>query len=132
MPPRPLLSATYGSHRSKGFEVTAIGTAAAKYANEWVVLVSLAPDGRHEFFVVPRDVVFATVQANRIAFDDPSRIRMGPEEYANYRDAWELLQRPSWQAPWHLRAWVFKWRDRMTWPEGHSGVPEDTEVHPNS
>lgn len=66
------------SEHSKGFEVTAIGSAAARYANEWVVLVSLAADGRHDYFVVPRDVVFATVQANRLVFDDPPRIRMGP------------------------------------------------------
>jgi hypothetical protein len=120
------------TEHSKRFEVTAIGSAAARYANEWVVLVSLAADSQHEYFVLPRDVVFATVQANRIVFNDPPRIRMGPEEYAHYRNEWNLLQTPSWEAPWHLRAWVFNSRDRITWPDGHPGVPEDTEVHPNT
>ncbi|MGH2946078.1 MAG: hypothetical protein ACRDPC_07450 [Solirubrobacteraceae bacterium] len=78
---------------------------------------------------MPRDVVFATVQANRIVFNDPRRIWMGPEEYEWYRNRWDLLQAPSWNAPWHLRPWVLNSRGSMTWPDGHGGVPAHAEVH---
>jgi hypothetical protein len=101
--------------------------AAAKDANEWVVLVALSDQRAHTFFVVPRDVVVATVQAFQIAFDYPSRTSLGPQEYAAYKERWDLLERPSWAVPWMLPGWVLDYADQMEWPDGHPGPPPDAK-----
>jgi len=116
------------SPRSKDFQPGGVRHPAPRWANEWVVLVALGDADDHRFFVVPRDVVVATVQAFLLAFKNPSRVVLGEQEYDGYRDAWDLLQKPSWQAPWRLPEWVFGFRDQMEWPPGHRGVPARAKI----
>jgi len=85
------------------------------------VLVSLAADEvHHTFYVVPRDVVYATVRAHQISPAKPP-VRLGPVEYAFYEDRWELMEQPSWAAPWRMRPWVQRALPRIEWPDGHGG-----------
>jgi hypothetical protein len=111
---------------AKDFQPSGVNSPAAAGANEWVVLVALADDRQHRFYVVPRDVVYATVQASHLSFG--SRVFLGEQEYAGYWNQWPLLERPSSAAPWRMKQWVFGWRDRMDWPDGHPGIPDDTEI----
>ena len=71
---------------------------AAPQANEWVVLVALSKDRQHRFYVMPRDVVVATVQALNLAYKNPSRVMLNENEFKDYADEWDLMQRPSWEA----------------------------------
>lgn len=116
------------SHGSKDFQPGSVQEPASPGANEWVVLVALSDGPDHRFYVVPRDVVVATVAAFRLAFENPSRVVLGEQAFCGYRDGWDLLQEPSWRAPWRIQEWVFGLRDRMKWPEGHSGIPDETEI----
>lgn len=113
---------------SKDFQPGSVREPAARHANEWVVLVALEANAPHRFYVVPRDVVVATVQAIDLAFDAPSRVFLGEHEYHGYLEAWGLLEAPAWEAPWRLPEWVFGRRHSMRWPDHHGGVPEDTEI----
>ncbi len=116
------------SEQSKDFQPGGVREPAARQANEWVVLVALSNDRQHRFFVMPRDVVVATVQALNLAYSNPSRVMLNEGEFKDYADEWDLMQRPSWEAPWRLRGWVYDYRHQMVWPEGHAGIPEDCAV----
>jgi hypothetical protein len=113
---------------SKVFQLGGVRDPAVPEANEWVVLVALSEGRDHRFYVVPRDVVVATVQAFDKAFKNPSRVMLGEQEYSRYEDAWELLEESSSRSPWRLREWVFQLRDKMNWPATHAGVPDETEI----
>lgn len=115
---------------SDDFQLGGISDPAVTEANEWIVLVALSADRDHGFYVVPRDVVVATVQAFNLAFENPSRVMLGEQEYSDYKGRWELLEEPSWRSPWRLRGWVFALRDKMQWPANHAGVPDETEILP--
>jgi len=117
------------SERSRDFQPGGVTDPAASQANEWVVLVALATDRNHRFYVVPRDVVVATVQASKLVFN--SRVVLDEGQYKGYLGCWDGLAEPSWVAPWRLQEWVVECREKMTWPEGHSGIPTDCEVRAN-
>lgn len=117
------------SHNNKRFEPTSVDGTAAEGANEWVVLVALARDRlAHEFYVVPRDVDVATVLTHRLKGMGP-RVWLGPEEYAFYRGQWDLLELPSWQAPWRVRSWIVNDLGNLPWPDDHAGPPRDVAVY---
>jgi hypothetical protein len=116
------------SARSKDFQPGGVVHGAAPQANEWVVMVALSEDRQHRFYVMPRDVVVATVQALKLAYNNPSRVMLNENEFKDYADEWDLLEHPSWEVPWRLRGWVYDYRHEMAWPEGHRGVPEDCVV----
>jgi len=117
------------SERSRDVQPGGVNEPAARLANEWVVLVALAENREHRFYVVPRDVVVTTVWASRLVFN--SRVVLDEGQYRGYEGFWEALEEPSWAAPWRLQEWVFECREKMTWPDGHSGIPADCEVRPN-
>ena len=108
---------------SKNFQPGSISDPAREGANEWVVLVALADDPR--FYVVPRDIVVATVKAFDLAIG--GRVALGEQEFEAYQNEWSLLERPAWKHRWRLPQWVYERRDDMEWA-GHAGVPEDTEI----
>jgi len=116
---------------SKDFQLGSVRDPAVAEANEWVVLVALSESCDHGFYVVPRDVVVATVQAFNLAFQNPSRVMLGEQEYSGYKDEWKLLDEPSSRSPWRLRGWVFQLRDKMEWPTNHDGVPDETDILPD-
>lgn len=113
--------------RSKDFQPGGVSSPAAAGANEWVVLVALGPSARHTFFVLPRNVMFAAVKAANVALHHPPRLFLGPQEFDRYRDAWDLLEFPSWDAPWLLPSWMVRQRDQIQWPDDHPGIPQQLD-----
>jgi len=113
---------------SKDFQAGGVRDAAASGANEWVVLVALGENRKHRFFVLPRDVLVATVRACELAVG--SARFLGEREFSGYEGeaGWTLLERPSWDAPWRLNEWVVSMREEIEWRIGHSGFPADIEL----
>jgi hypothetical protein len=72
------------------------------------------------------------VKALDLAYNNPRRVIIHMREYGGYggEDAWELLERPSSEAPWRIRKWVYDYRSEMRWPDGHAGIPDDHEIIP--
>lgn len=103
------------SERSKDFHLRSVRERSAEEANEWVVLVSLAMDGDHDYFVVPRDHAWATVEAT---LPENGRGLIGPQEFPSYRDAWHLLEYSARDAPWMVEQWVYDSWMELPWPEG--------------
>jgi hypothetical protein len=118
------------SPSSRDFQLKSVDDPAAPQANEWVILVALREDGRHGFYVLPRDVVVATVMALNLAFEHPSRVMLREDEFIDYADDWGLLRRPACEAPWRLRKWVYDYHEEMAWPDGHAGIPADCALRP--
>lgn len=118
------------SASSRDFQLKGMVDPAAPLANEWVVLVALREDSRHSFYVLPRDVVVATVMALNLAFGNPSRVMLREDEFNDYADDWDLLRRPAWEVPWRVRQWVYDYREEMPWPDGHPGIPANCARRP--
>jgi hypothetical protein len=102
--------------RSKDFRLGGIKDPSTEGANEWVVLVSLdAPE--HAYYIVPRNHVWATVQAtmpaNHLAL-------IGPQEFPAYENQWELLQRPASDVEWMVEDWVRDSWHALPWPDGEA------------
>lgn len=106
------------SEPTKDFQPGNVTSPAAPGANEWVVLVGLQSKGTHRFYVVPRDLVVATVLAANLAFSNPSRVLLGAQEYEFYQGRWDLLEVPSSEVPWRAKHWVIK-RIPEVWPENY-------------
>jgi len=84
-------------------------------ANEWVVLVSLKDPGPHDFYVIPRDHAWATVQAT---MPDNTRGLIGPQEFPDYQGRWDLLEQPAQSVEWKVQSWVRDSWKELLWPEG--------------
>ena len=116
---------------SRDFQLQGVRDPAEKGANEWVVLVALAADHDHSFYVVPRDVVVAVILAFRDVYPRSSRVTLGEPEFEGYGrdDRWELLHHPSWEASWRVKRWVAERRDTLPWPDGRNRMSrKDVEI----
>ncbi len=80
-------------------------------ADSWVVLVTLGDAGsRSHFSVVPRNHVTLAMRAFQGHMDNEgkpwTRKMLGPQEFASYDEAWDLMERPANEAPYGLPGWV--------------------------
>lgn len=107
------------SEQSKDFHLHGISEPSPPEANEWVILVALSGSQDHEYFVVPRNHVWATAQAT---MPENHRGLIGPQEFPAYRDAWALLERPAQDAEWRVEQWVRDKWESLPWPAGEQPV----------
>jgi hypothetical protein len=80
-------------------------------ADEWVILVTLKDPGtRCDFHVVPRNHVTAALLAYKGYLDLEGkswpRMMFGEAEFAGYREAWNLMERPAPDAAWGMPNWI--------------------------
>ncbi len=84
---------------------------AARTADEWVVLVALAPPfSRSEFYVVPRSHVTAAMLTYAQGRSDKgagwTARYLGPQEFTKYHERWDLMDRSAIEADWLMPSWV--------------------------
>lgn len=122
-----LASIQVKAKRGKDFSMGTTGERPAEPAdNAWFILVSLdaSEDRQHQFFIVPRDHVVAAVTVAKAAAGlKDTRNLLGPQEFQEYFEAWELLDRPASEAPWMLPSWVHE-HARSFPPPGDIVVPD--------
>lgn len=112
--------------KSGDFHVGASTRFSRRFANEWAILVALRDDAKPDYYVMPYDVFFAHVSALEVAIPGNKRALLGEQEFSEsvYLNAWNLLDSPSWEAPWDMLKWV---RDAMatdTWPAERGTMPD--------
>ena len=80
-----------------------------------MVLVALLGADAADFFVVPRDHVCGSVAAVMHALPKNARGSLGPQEFENYKDRWDLMERPAQDAEWLVPPWVTDTLKGMKW-----------------
>lgn len=60
-----------------------------------MILVALCEAGSHDYYVIPRDHVRATVEAFELEIG--GRNFLSKQEFSAYKDRWDLLEHPAWE-----------------------------------
>ena len=66
--------------------------------------------------MVPRDHFCASVVAVMHALPKNTWGALGPQEFQNYRDNWQLMERHAEDVAWLVQPWVRDVLDEMGWP----------------
>jgi len=109
------------SEHSKDFQLGGINDYSSPDSNEWVVLVALHEAGSHDYYVIPRDHARATVEAFELEIG--GRNFLGEQEFSAYKNCWDLLEHPAWEAEWKVEDWVRKAAKGVGWPDERGPFP---------
>jgi hypothetical protein len=109
------------SEHSKDFQLGGISDYSPRGSNEWVILVALREAGGPDYFVLPRDHIRATVEAFELEIG--GRNFLGEQEFSAYKDRWDLLEHPAWEAEWKVEDWVRKAAKGEGWPDERGPFP---------
>lgn len=122
------------------FQLNAKAEMPATTENEWFVFVKLHEElTRPTFYVVPKDVVAASVYAqHREWLSRPGRKGQPHRDSAmrqvrakhidGYRERWDLLDKPTSEAPLLVHEWYREVVTQFGFPPGHPGWPDQRDA----
>lgn len=97
--------------RGGDFDVGGLASPVGRTADEWAILVTLAPPGtRSSFYVMPRNHPYAAIAAVEESFQQQGkrlgRKMLGSGLWDGYAERWELMSQPAVEAECLLPDWV--------------------------